>query len=100
MKIGPESTRKRTPTSIALKPEPELQVEHQVRERANSEAEIANAAISPPTKVGLRNSVRSNIGSRCSASATTKATSSSAATASEKTTLLGAQPSSLERIRP
>jgi hypothetical protein len=29
----------------------------------NSDAEIANAAISPPTNVGLRNSVRSNIGS-------------------------------------
>ena len=59
---------------------------------ANSPAEIANAEVSPPTKVGLRNSAKSNIGARWSSSTATKAASSTADAASEPTTVVEPQP--------
>ena len=61
---------------------------------------MAKAAISPPTKVGFLKRLRSNIGSRWSASAATNATSRTVATTSEPTTVVDPQPSSLERISP
>jgi hypothetical protein len=46
---------------------------------ANADAEIANAEASPPTKVGLRNRVRSNIGRGCRSSTSTNTASNPAA---------------------
>ena len=66
----------------------------------NSDAEMPNADVRPPTNVGTFTSDRSNIGSRCTRSATTNAASSAAATTSEPITVVEPQPSSLLRISP
>ena len=63
----------------------------------NIEADRAKAAMHAPPKVGLRNSVRSNIGYWMRASTTTKATSRTAAPMRKKTISVLPQPSALPR---
>jgi len=62
----------------------------------NTEAEIPNAAISPPVKVGTRNSDRSSIGRCWAASMNTKAASSAPAALRLATTFAEPQPSPAE----
>jgi len=69
------------------------------RNIANSEPFIPKAAIRPPTKVGLRNRERSNIGARATRSTSGKEASSTSAAAKHAITTPFVQPSSLARIR-
>ena len=64
------------------------------------EADIAQAAISPPLKVGTRSSLRSSIGARVRSSTMTNAISSTAAARSDPTTVVEPQPSGWLRINP
>ena len=66
----------------------------------NSDALIAQAAISPPSNVGTFSSPKSNIGWALRSSITTNAASRITERRSEPSTVVEPQPSGWERISP
>ena len=91
--VAPVITASRTPAPSAEKCWTSWRYRTKYRNIAYSDPFIPNAAIEPPTNVGLRNSARSNIGSRRACSTNGKATNNTPAATRHATTTPSPQPS-------